>query len=56
MDLGILIGEAPLSNDDWFQKACLEKLAPNYIRKYRDLGKLVKYFSNLSLSSRLIKE
>jgi hypothetical protein len=56
VDLGILIREALLNNNNWFQKVRLEKLAPNHIRKYKDLSRLVEYFSNLPLGSRLIKE
>jgi hypothetical protein len=54
--LGILIGEALLNNNNWLRKACLEKPVPKYKEKYRDLGSLVRYFSNLPLGSRLIRE
>ena len=54
--MGILIEEALLNNNNWLRKAYLEKPVPKYKEKYRDLGNLVRYFSNLSLGSRLIRE
>jgi len=56
VDLGISTGEAPLGDDDWFQKARLEKPTPNHIGKYGDLGGLVGRFSDLPPGSRLTKE
>jgi hypothetical protein len=55
VDLGAFTSNVPKGNDDWLEKAYIEKLVLKHIRKHKDLG-LMGRFSNLPPRSRLIKE
>jgi hypothetical protein len=55
VDLGISSGEAPKGDDDWLEKARLEKPAPKHVSKFGDFN-LVGRFSDLPPGFRLTPE